>query len=122
MHKRALLKNGLACAALGILPGCTKWLWENTDAGEMVWFDADKVSEEEMKSLGVHYEVYQVGDLNGYLVERDKLDRFKDVSLRVLGTPFTLVIDGTGYAVLATGVFLYNSPELVAEMLDASVN
>ncbi|MDF7823392.1 hypothetical protein P4B35_05165 [Pontiellaceae bacterium B12227] len=122
MLKRTLLKNGLACSSLGVLTGCTKWLWEHTDSGEMVWFDADSVSEEEMKSLGVHYEVYQVGDLNGYLVEREKLSRFKDISLRVLGTPLTLVVDGTGYVVLVSGVFLYNSPELVAEILEASLN
>ena len=88
----------------------------------MVWFDAAEVSEEELQSRGVEYEAFQMDGLNGYLVERDALDRFKDVSFRVLGTPFTLVVDGTAYAVLFSGVILYNSPEAVAHILDASLN
>ena len=98
--------------------GCTSQLWEDTDPRENVWINAKDITEAELKSRGVEYEVYTSETCNGYLVEKSAKDKFKDYNLRLLGAPVTLVVDAAGTVVVGAAYVLLTNPELTCEIIN----
>lgn len=82
----------------------TTSLWESTDPGEFVRISMDDISEDELKEKELHY--YKDHAYHVYYVEKTGLEKLRDYSLRVVGTPFTVVIDAAS-TILVVGYMLY---------------
>jgi len=84
---------------LCFLSSCaTRSLWKETDPGKFVRISMDDITEDELKEKELRY--YKDYIYHVYYVEKSGLEKLKDYSLRILGTPFTVVIDA------ATSIFV----------------
>lgn len=82
-------------------PGCaTQTLWDNTSPRVRVFIPYDQVTEEQLQARHVDYIRCNDEVWNGYLVKKDQLRKFRDMALRVFGTPVTLAIDATTTVVI----------------------
>ena len=90
--------------ALCLLAGCaTPKLWETFNPNDRIWIPSDQITEDELKNRGVEYEKIISDKNDGYVVEKDTLEKFTDYTYRTLGTPFTVVTD-TAIAATVVGV------------------
>ena len=79
---------------------CTRALWRGTDPHEVVWISTTDINDSQLIARGAPYRKYVHPVLGpGYLVEKAKLDTLRDYTLRVLASPFTIVIDGVVFVV-----------------------
>ncbi len=85
----------------------TRKLIKDTSLGERIWIDASSMSEEELIRRHVDYRKYTDELGTGYLVKKNKIQKFRDIMIRATGTPITLAVDAAttcsivGVAVLA---------------------
>ncbi len=113
---------GSAGCCIGLLSGCTSWLWDHTEMNSKVWISGDDITEAELKKKGVEYEVYDVEGYEGFLINQSFFKKFHNFHLRLFGTPVTVVVDGVGYLTVGLAVCIYSSPEMVAAILEAALN
>jgi len=93
------------CVALLFHGGCTAALWDRMDPEKPVWMPASQVTEEELQAQGLTYRKSQIPlahPVDGYLVEKTDMQKFRDRVVLVTATPFTVVADG----VLFCGCFV----------------
>ncbi len=69
----------------------TPALWKATNPQEYVRINMEDISEKELKKKGLKY--YKDETSEAYYVEKSALTKFKDYSLRILGTPVTITLD-----------------------------
>lgn len=106
---RFLLALALAATAAWCSSCCTQALYDSVDPNERVWIPADQITPEELARRGVAYERVDWGSdgsVRGYMVEKTAVEKFRDYSLLILGTPVTVTIDGVviaAYVWLAAG-------------------
>lgn len=79
-------------------------LWEATDPNKSVTAKSTEVSEDELKSRGVKY--FKSEDNFTFYLEKDSIDKFKDYTYRVLGTPVTVALDAGSIAFILIGYML----------------
>jgi hypothetical protein len=104
--------------ALCLLAGCaTQNLWETYNPNDRIWIPSDQITEDELKNREVEYEKIISDKNDGYVVEKDTLEKFTDYTYRTLGTPFTVVTDT---AIVATVVGVAWIEQKVEEMRDGS--
>jgi len=86
----------VACLLIAAqLSACaTKSLWDSTSADKYVRVRADRNSEDEAKGNGLAY--FKSDDGKSLYVQKTAGDRCRDYAVRLVGTPFTLVIDAVG--------------------------
>ena len=81
---------------------CTKVLWSAASPRNVVWIKQGSLSEETLKAKGVEYRKCEDSVLGtGFVIEKTKVEKFRDYSVVVLGTPITLVVDGVTLVVQA---------------------
>jgi hypothetical protein len=98
----ALKKIILVVLSATIIASCvTTKLWEATDPNTYIAIDMKDISEKELIDKKVKY--FKNYENGFYYVEKGALQKFQDYSLRVLGTPVTVVID-TATVILVVGL------------------
>jgi len=95
----------LALMSASCSGGATGTLWENTDPTERIYIPSTEITQAELERRGVKYETYHGTLLDGYFVEKSKLQKFRDYAFRALGTPVTVTLD-TAAGVTVVGVFV----------------
>jgi hypothetical protein len=88
-------------SAMIIVSCVTAKLWEATDPNTYVAINMKDISERELIDKKVKY--FKNYENGFYYVEKGALQKFQDYSLRVLGTPVTVVID-TATVILVVGL------------------
>jgi hypothetical protein len=85
-----------------IMVSCvTAKLWEATDPNTYVAINMKDISERELIDKKIKY--FKNYENGFYYVEKGAIRKFQDYSLRVLGTPVTVVID-TATVILVVGL------------------
>lgn len=82
----------------------TTSLWKSTDPGKFVRISMDNITEDELKEKELRY--YKDYTYHVYYVEKTGIEKLKDYSLRLIGTPVTVVIDAAS-VILVVGYVLY---------------
>jgi len=84
----------------------TSKLWQDTDPNAVMWIDATKITEAELRERGVKYRAHKTAAGDGFLIEKSEHDKLRDYHLRLLGTPVTLAVDAAS-TVLVVGVYMF---------------
>ena len=79
----------------------TQALWNKTNPNARKMIKFDKISEEELKERGVKY--VRSDKQQVFYVDKDSFSKFKDYTVRIFVTPFTIVFDTTLF--LTVGFF-----------------
>lgn len=79
----------------------TSALWKSTDPNGYAIIKFTDISEEELQNKGSKY--YKDDNTLSYYVNKNSYQKFKDYTYRVLGTPFTIVVDAAAIAIFAIG-------------------
>jgi hypothetical protein len=100
------LKNAVTWMLIASLTSaCTTALWEDTNPQEFVDITNTAISIEELKRQDIAFYVDQKS--GRIFMEKSGMDRFKNYSLRALGTPVTLAVDIAGFAAATTAGVIY---------------
>jgi hypothetical protein len=109
----------LICFLLCCQACATAHLWESTNPNERIWIDATKTTEADLRKRNVEYEVYQDARGSGYLVKKTSRQKMRDYQLRMLATPFTVVLDAAA-TVVVVGVYMFmNDPAGTCSLIEA---
>ena len=103
---RSLLKLTSIMALMLLVSSCaTKALWKATDPAHYVRVDSSLVTEDELKKRGIKY--YWNDWDKAYYMEKSDLNKLRDYSLRLFGTPISVAIDAaTTLVVVGVAVVL----------------
>jgi hypothetical protein len=82
----------------------TIFIWDKTDPDAPVWIPADQITQEELDRRGLPYLVCNDKPPYGFIVEKSRLHKFGDYTVRTLTTPITVIVDG---ALIAGFVWLH---------------
>lgn len=94
----AIMRYIAGVLILALVSSCaTSSLWKATDPGEFVRISMDDISEDELKEKELRY--YKDPDHNAYYVEKTGIEKLRDYSLRLLATPFTVVMDAASIVI-----------------------
>ena len=90
---------------LGTSSCTTSALWDATDPNEYIAVASTRISENSLKQKGLKY--YTDDSKTLFFVEKSKLQKITDYTIRTLGTPVTVALDAaTTIAVVGVGVYV----------------
>ena len=97
-----------------MLSSCTtKALWEATSPESYVRVRSDLVAEEDLQKKGLKY--FKSDKDKAFYVEKNDFDRLKDYTVRLFGTPITVVIDAATSILVIGGIGVAGVVERKAE-------